>query len=185
MRSTALWQQNNVKAYVYPTGYLRCPFRYSTGSCGCRTGLGSSYDQSCRIVRSLCCAPTGPIGTIRPSSLYMKLPASLQAPCGRNPNRTVCRAGPYNILCSIHNSRHGTFLRVNARRRPGTVVWACTDARTDRLVYVPRTRTARTTDHTDIPKSVRHPHMNLTEPFRVRIWTLANMQRTHRAPVCM
>ena len=48
---SALWSQNNIKPYVYPTGSVRCPFGYSTGLCGCHTGLGTSYDQSCWVVR--------------------------------------------------------------------------------------------------------------------------------------
>ena len=77
---SALWPQNNVKPYVHSTGSVKPPFGYSTGPCGCRTGLETSYDQSCGVVRGLCGAHTGPIGNIRPASPYMKLPASLQAP---------------------------------------------------------------------------------------------------------
>ena len=77
---SALWPQNNANPYVYPMGSVRCPFGYSTGPCGCRTGLGTSCDQSCGVVRGLCGAHTGPIGTIRHASPNMKLPARLQDP---------------------------------------------------------------------------------------------------------
>ena len=74
---SAVWPQTNVKAYVYPTGSVRCP----SGIIQARAGLGTSYDQSYGLVRGMCGANKGSIETIRPASPYIKLPASLQAPC--------------------------------------------------------------------------------------------------------
>ena len=77
---SALWLENNVKPYVYPSGSVICPFGYSTGPCGCRTGLGILYEQSFGVVRGMCGGHTGSVGTIRPASPYMKLPASFSGP---------------------------------------------------------------------------------------------------------
>ena len=99
---SALWPQNNVNPYA-AMGSVRCPFGYSTGPCGCRTGVGTSSDQSCGVARGLCGAHTGRIGTIRHVSPYMKLPAICRPREDRNPNLTACREDPFDISCSIHN----------------------------------------------------------------------------------
>ena len=43
----ALYSMN---LYVYPTDFVRSPFRCSLGPCRCRMGFGTPYSQSCRIV---------------------------------------------------------------------------------------------------------------------------------------
>ena len=65
---SVLWSQNKVQPYVHPTWPVRCPFWHGTGPCGCHTGMGTTYDQSCGVVRSLCGAHTGSVGNIRPAS---------------------------------------------------------------------------------------------------------------------
>ena len=42
--------QYNMNVYVYPTGFVRCPFGCNAGPCRRRTGFGTPYGQSCRTV---------------------------------------------------------------------------------------------------------------------------------------
>ena len=48
--SLCVLAQYSMNLYMYPTGFVRCPFGCSAGLCRCRTGFGTSYGQSCRTV---------------------------------------------------------------------------------------------------------------------------------------
>ena len=52
------WPQFSMNPYVYLTGFVWCPFKYSTGPCGYRMGLAIPFGQSCEGVRG----NTGPVG---------------------------------------------------------------------------------------------------------------------------
>ena len=46
----AILAQYSMNPYMYPTGFIRCPFGCSAGPCRCRSGFGTPYGQSCTTV---------------------------------------------------------------------------------------------------------------------------------------
>ena len=98
---SALWPQNNVNPYMYHTGSIRS----SSGIVQVRADAIRVWEHHV-ISHARVQGSKGPVRCPYKAHRNHKTCEPLQV-CrpreGQNLNRTACRAGPYDILCRLHN----------------------------------------------------------------------------------